>query len=199
MIVKGNKQESTLIRWVQKAAAKDETRPVITGINVADGTITGVDGFRMHAAKTPECLQDTTGIVRGKVPSGNFVAELTEVEGKFPNMDQVMPKGPVQFAIAVNAKYLKEALAGMDPERPTILRFFTPRGAFEVFGHDKAENELYALVMPMHLEHRDLTLGGWRPVKPDAEMLERVKGKIADLEDRIAADALNTANEQGEV
>ena len=191
MIIKGSKQESALIRWVQKGAATDKTRPILTGINVADGCVVACDGFRCHAAKAPECLPE--GILQGKIPSGDFVAEVEPMnpdKHRYPEIHQVFPTGPVAFSIGVSAKYLKEALAGMDPARPTILRFFSTSGALEVFGKDKNENDLYALVMPMHVEEPEK--GGWRPTKPNAEMLSRVKGKIADLETRIAEEAVNT-------
>ena len=187
MIIKGTKDESTLIRWVQKGAATDKIRPGLTGINVADNHMVACDGFRCHAAKAPECLPD--GILKGKIPAGDFVAELEPIDEKYPDYHQVFPTGPVAFSIAVSAKYLREALAGMDPARPTILRFFSTSGALEVFGKDKNENDLYALVMPMHVSEPEK--GGWRPTKPNAEMLARVNGKIADLEAQIAADAVN--------
>jgi len=197
MIIKGTKAESLVIRWVQGAATKDKTRPMLTGINVADGSIVACDGFRLHAAKKPECW-DVEGTVKGKVPSGDFVADLETIECKYPDFHQVMPTGEVVFSIGVNAKYLKEALAGMDPAQPTILRFFTASGAFEIFGKDKKENDLYALVMPMYIREQKLEQGGWRPTKPNAEMLERVKGKIEDLEDQIATDAFTAGGTEEE-
>ena len=89
MIIKGTKEESKLIRWVQKGAATDKARPVLTGINVADGAMVATDGYRLHAAKAPDCLSE--GLHKGKVPSGDFVAELEPIEGSCVSTARTAP------------------------------------------------------------------------------------------------------------
>jgi len=161
MIIEGTKDESKLLRWVQNAQSEDEARPVLASMHVTEGYVMAGDGFRLHATPTPPCLGNALGKqIKGKVPAGEFIAKVAEVEGTYPDMFQVMPVGEAGFAIAVNAKYLREALQGI--EGRVILRFQSSKTAFEVFDE---HGERYALIMPAHLCEDVLARRGWRPEK----------------------------------
>ena len=105
------------------------------------------------------------GLHKGKVPSGDFVAELEAVEGKFADIHQVIPKGPVEFSIRVSPKFLREALATMDGGRYGVgaeLRFYGQNAPFEVYGPDGR----YAIIMPMLDDEKG---DRWKPTKPDTK------------------------------
>ena len=153
MIIKGTKQDSEAIRWLQKGASKDKARPVLNGIHVANGYTWSADGFRLHAIRTPRCLTDAEGeIVTGKVNAGEFIAELDTIVGTYPDTSQLLPIEAPEFEIAIDPKYLREALAGMDG--PVRLRFYGSTKPMEVLGA-KGDSYRYALVMPMHLENSE--------------------------------------------
>lgn len=192
MIIKGTKEESKLIRWLQKATTKSEDRS-LDGIYVCDGHVVACDGIRMHAAPTPDCLKKWDGIWDGRVPSGDFAADLEQVEGIYPDYNQIMPTDPPQYEIAMSARLLIEALQGMkEDSNMVIFRFRGKHDPVEIFG---PEAKVYALLMPMKC--RDLAL--WRPQsdkqkQADKEMRERIKRKLAEAEAKLANQELANAS-----
>ena len=130
IIVQDN-DESKVVSWVQLACSKDEARPILTGISVEDGRMIGCDGFRVHETGTTPTLERFKGkIVKllSKV-SPNKLVEVEEVEGKYPDIDMVYPKGNPKFRIAVDAKYLSDALSLVSKakdnfDRKVVLDFY---------------------------------------------------------------------------
>ena len=194
MIIKGTKEESKLIRWLQRAT--DAERENLSGFYVADGVVVAADGFQLYAAPTPDCLKELDGqIVKGKVASGDFVADMEQVEGKYPDFHQVMPHDPPEFAIAMSPRLLADALSGMKDARMVILRFWTRRSPVEVCA---VGDERYALIMPMHA-HDETIAAPWRPQSKaqksaDAEMREQIERKLADAEAELANQELANAS-----
>ena len=175
MILKGTKEDSKLLRWLQAAATKDESRPVLLGVMGCDGYAVACDGFRLHAAKTELIPEDKN--LHGKVKAGNFEVDMFEIGGTYPSWQQILPTGPVELAIGVDPKLLIEALKGM--ENPVTLRFYSPTSPMEVLGKDR-----YALVMPLRDSRDD---SPWRPGKPQTAKM-RIRGKL-----EVAERALRTA------
>jgi DNA polymerase III sliding clamp (beta) subunit (PCNA family) len=163
MIIKGTKEESALIRWVQKAQSKDSARPVLEGMLVENGNILACDGFRIHAAPTPSALVDGKGVYQGKVPAGDFIAELEEIceATPYPDYAAIMPSGEPEFHIHVDPKFLVEALAGFDST--VELRFFGKTQPMELTGTFKDDTNLYVILMPKNGSKDDSK--PWRPGK----------------------------------
>lgn len=119
--IRGTKKESRLMRWLAKAQAGKD-RPILTAFHRRNGIAVSCDGFRLHAAPVPGCLQEVPETnyelgqanYRGKIKAGDFEADLDEVEGTYPDIAQIMPKGEPVAEFAVNPKYLREALAGFN-------------------------------------------------------------------------------------
>ncbi len=162
MIIKGDKHESALIRWVQKARSKDCMRPVLKGMLVRDGNILACDGFRIHAAPTPSALGDCDGVYQGKVSAGDFIAELEEIceATPYPDYAVIMPDGEPEFQINVDPKFLAEALSGFDSN--VLLRFFGKTRPMEVSGESKDGQRLYVILMPLHGREKENN-EVWRP------------------------------------
>lgn len=159
MIIKGDKHESALIRWVQKAQSKDSARQVLTGMLVKNGNIVACDGYRIHATPTPSPLVDTDGVYQGKVPAGDFIAELDEIlDVTYPDYAAIMPEGEPVFQINVDPKFLAEALSGFS--KNVQLRFFGEKQPMEVGGKNKDDKPCYVVLMPMHKLNDDKP---WRP------------------------------------
>lgn len=157
--IKGTKEESQLMRWLAKAQA-GEDRPILTTFHRRNGVVVSCDGFRLHAAPVPSCLQEAPetnelGQVnyRGKIKAGDFEADLDEVEGTYPDVAQLMPKGEPVAEFAVNPKYLREALAGLDTM--AMIRVYqvpdwsdeTVNGPITVHG---VANKRFALIMTIY-------------------------------------------------
>jgi len=187
MILKGTKEDSKLLRWLQAAATKDESRPVLLGVMGCDGYAVACDGFRLHAAKTDLIPEGKN--LHGKLRAGDFEVDMFEIGGTYPSWQQILPGGPVEFAIDVDPKLLIVALKGM--ENPVTLRFYSPTSPMEVFGKGR-----YALIMP--LMARTDKRPHWRPTDPGhrkrmQDMAERVRAKLADAEVELANQVLTTA------
>ena len=184
MIVKGTKKQSKTWRWLQSAASKDETRPVLTGLHVTEGYVVGCDGHRLHAAKSDLTHEgeDLNGkIVAGKIPAGEFQADMADIEGRYPNIQTIMPMSAPTFEIWCNPKLLVDALRGM--ERPVCLRFFGESAPFEACD---PEQERYALIMPISMREDKAV---WRPTTPKTEMKARLVEKLAAAENELASTA----------
>ena len=150
MIVHGTKEESKEIRWIQKAAARDTSRPILTAVFCNGDMVATADGYRMHAIPKPECLKDVHGAIHAKVPAGDFVAETSEQDGTIPDLAVVMPSNEPVCAIAVKAEYLREALEGQES---VVLDIRQPHDPIEILSTSQCEHPRYALVMPINLGH----------------------------------------------
>lgn len=186
VLIEGSKKESKALRWTQKASAplsEKKSRPVLTGIRILDGIAVACDGFRLHAIQRPESLENEfEATLVGKIPAGKFVAKMEVVEGRYPDYEAVMPDSEPTFEIAVNAKYLRDALQGFDGA--VMLKFWADTKPMEILGSDKNGTPRYALIMPMFID-KGRARGNWRPEisKPAEEEGEGVEEAIEDLND----------------
>ena len=153
LVIKGDKEQSKVLRWLKLGASKDDARPALTGIKIDGDAAITADGFRMHMAPTPPCVIDHDGkILAGKVPSGDFLTELETVESIFPDYRQIIPDSElVKFEITVNSKYLVDAVKGMgaDCDNRCVLQFYGPHQPMVIIDPSK-HNPKKAVIMPMH-------------------------------------------------
>lgn len=74
--------------WVRRAASTDQARPVLTGYNVADGSMAATDGYRMHIAPRAANMAEGTWTWAGEA-----------IEGTYPNWRQIVPDGPATLEV----------------------------------------------------------------------------------------------------
>ena len=164
--IKLTKQESAIMRWVQRAKSKDRTRPILTGVNV-NGSVVACDGFRLHAVKTSEftLLPALSGNILdlSNVKAGEGMVELSVIPGSYPEYNQILPAGIPAFEIAVNPKLLIDALTGLG--NIAVLKFYGSDKPMEVYGKIEAnhgdDTRTYSLIMPMFLNGE--WSNTWRP------------------------------------
>jgi hypothetical protein len=179
-----DKQEVNAIRWLLSAAAKDITRPVLEGIYIDGEKSATADGFRMHIVPTPEILKQFAGKIMkifGNL-SPNKIVETEEVEGTFPDYEQLIPKGTPHFRTAVDAKYLKEAaelVAGekKNDDRKLVLTFWDPTWPFSL-----ESSQGQAVIMPMFLEDEEkvITQATHEALKHILEQLDWIATSTSD-------------------
>ena len=160
MLVNLSKAENARLRWLRKAMSTDVCRPTLTGFNTAGDHTVATDGYRAHFIRTPDDLGDGAFRFKEKLLAADTVATVEPIEGTFPEVHQVLPGGEPVCEIFVSARYLREALEGMNG----IVRLAVSegeRGKIEVFGLAKDKTEAYALIMPM--APRDLEGLAWKP------------------------------------
>jgi DNA polymerase III sliding clamp (beta) subunit (PCNA family) len=151
MLVKGNKKDSRLIRWLQKNASTDVSRPVLNGLHVNNGQTVACNGYRMIVVDTPEPLKEIEGpmVVKGKIPAGDFAVEFEEIEGKYPDYNGIIPTKEAKAVISINPKLLREMLEGLD-DTPTTIVLHEDTQPIEIFGKTRDERDAYMILMPMH-------------------------------------------------
>jgi hypothetical protein len=82
----------TAAQWVQKAVPSKDVRYYLNNANVLAGKLRGTDGHRLHIAPTD--------LVDGYYDkAGNLV----EVDGRYPDIDRVIPNGPNRIEVKFNA------------------------------------------------------------------------------------------------
>jgi hypothetical protein len=171
LIVRGKADESKALRWLLKAVSNDSNRKALNHLIITDDFTAGIDGFRVHAIQTPECLKlhnipGETMLLSGKIPAGDFTAvmDVCDEEVTPPPLDTVIPGGEPVFEIAINPQFLIEAMQGLEKGKPAYFRFYTTEGPFEV---GQPETNRYAMIMPMWKRHKSESF--WRPVEPTEE------------------------------
>ena len=110
--VKLSKHEARITRYVKQAASKDGSRPVLQGLNV-NGNLEASDGFRYHAARTPDPLtQFSDRIIEfdKQPPATGGWTEAGVIDGTFPDCKALVPTTDPVIEFSVNPKYLIEAL-----------------------------------------------------------------------------------------
>lgn len=148
--IRGTKDESLRLRWVQKAVSKGEGRPTLTGMYVKGENVYGTDGYRVHSTKAAigMLVVDDT-ILKGKIQGGDFVSDLEILEGQYPDLSTFAKDEPPVFEIFVNSKYLLDILSGMNGS--VRLAFWGNNLPMEVYGKTKDDIPCHGLLMPMHV------------------------------------------------
>jgi hypothetical protein len=145
--------------FLKKAVCKDKTREVLMAVN-ANGRIESCDGFRYHAVRTQLIPSEPDSeALEGRFILKNGIAERVEDTNTYPDTNGIIPniEKPVMITpdanvyFSVNAKYMAEALAGMDndSDTPVTILITGPTLPIQIFG--KIDGiDAYAIVMPMH-------------------------------------------------
>lgn len=148
--IKGNKKESFFIRWLQKMTHKGRGRPALKGIRVENGKTVATDGMRMVITPTPEPFKDHEPVtLEGKIPAGKFVAEMEIIESTYPDFNTIVPSDSPESIVGINPKLLAEILGGM--KGTAIIGLHGSTRPIEISGTGKDGEEVYAVLMPMHL------------------------------------------------
>lgn len=178
--IRGNGDQSQVLRWLLRATA-DDSRPVLEGIHLTDGWAIATDGRRLFAvqadelgevmAPAAECQAKNEAADDGrsiaswrtdKIPAGEFVADLEAVEGTFPDVNRVIPRGREHKAqVTLNVDFLAD-LAKYGAHGQVTLLIGEPSEPVEVLYRTDDGHKRYALIMPMHLD-RDLNLDKTHP------------------------------------
>ena len=161
--IRGTKEEATGLRWLQKAQSKKGDRPVLEAFHRLDGLTVTADGFRLHIIPTPNCLvelpntnSDQQANYTGKIPTGAFVTDLEGLDSHYPNVEALIPNGQPTHEFAINPKYLREALEGLD--ETAIVKLYADSNCITVQG--TCDQERYALIMRQHYSNGIRT---WEP------------------------------------
>ena len=168
-VIKLNRSESKITKFVQRAASKDIARPILNGVNINEQSISAADGFRLHAvqADAVPALAEVKGqtVNLGKIRNAalNYV-KPEEIPGHFPDTSQLIPAGELSIRFAVDPRFLVDACKTLDKGSPVCITVYADTSPVEIQGVID-EQPVYALLMPMHLEGHgcpDLT---WKPSK----------------------------------
>jgi len=156
--MKITKGENARLRWLLKSVSKNDERPRLECARVSRFQTVTTDGFRFHAARTPLGLLDETAV---KLPK-RILKKDTEIEVSpqdytSPDFSVLVPKADPVFEIHVTARFLRDALEGMDDT--VTLRFYGKHDGIEVLGRAPTDDtQVYALIMP-----RSEAGSTWRP------------------------------------
>ena len=145
-----SKEQCKAVKWVQLAASKDKARAILNGLYINNGETAASDGFRMHIIETPDALTQFTSKVIQPVSTVTVtpqIQEVTEIEGTFPDYNQIVPTKEPVFQIRINPAYLA-GLKDMPGEEEGVLLSFTAHN--EPVKVTKGDS--VAVIMPMQLE-----------------------------------------------
>ncbi len=164
-VIRLDKSDSKIAQFIQRAQSADESRPILTGMNI-NGSITACDGHRLHAIKSTDLPQvgqlEGLTVDIGKVRAGDNLLETTEIEGRYPDYFQIMPtanESTVTFA--VDPGFLVDACKTLDKGEPITIVVHSPLQPVELHG-TLEDKPVYALIMPMHIPE-GLEKNAWRP------------------------------------
>jgi hypothetical protein len=153
-VITGGATHGRLLHWVSRARSPDRER--FRWVHFKDGVATATDGFRIHAANL-NAYHDLDGLYGYKIRGGGaFESILVEAGRTFPDLSKIAHglKQPPTFEIAFNPKLLADTAAGI--KDCLVLRAWEKKNIVEILG---AGQEVYALLMPMHQDHKTF----WRP------------------------------------
>jgi len=165
-----------IMKVAGSAVAKDNRRPILTAINckINDDklTATALDGFRMHQVTvTCEVLEGDASEAFNirplkEIQAGflDYTVEVTDkkiaystpdmrievglVEGTFIKIEDIYPKTPVVFSIAVDPKLLMATLKAYSKEQYVRLDFYGDVNPFTLTTKDHDRG----LVLPVRMQ-----------------------------------------------
>ena len=145
------RSDSKILKWVQSAISKDDARATLTGTYFHDNKMVCADGWRLNVTDIPKGLENIAGLKdTGKVRAGENILELSDIEGQFPDYDQIIPKGDPTIRIGVNPLFLMEVLKGLDKDAILIIDITTPSQPIALRSKIEGQDTLTVL-MPMHI------------------------------------------------
>ena len=154
--------ENARLTWLLKAVAGNDKRPALQCVHVKGSVTSAADGFRFHAVRTPTGLLKETAVKLPKrILKRDTEIEIEPQDHTPPDFSALVPKADPVFEIHVTARFLQEALDGMDGT--VTLRFFGRHDGIEVLGRAPVDDtQMYALIMP-----RPEAGSTWRPYQGD--------------------------------
>ena len=162
-VVRLDKNETKIAQFIQRAQSTDESRPILNGINV-NGSVVAVDGFRLHAVSTETLypFADLAGktVDVGKIRSGDNLLEAEEIEGNYPDWQQILPTTEPVVKIQVDPAFLVDACKTLDKGEAITVVIHDNLSPFEIHGTINGE-PVYAMIMPMN-DPKKLD-NNWRP------------------------------------
>lgn len=150
--VRGNANESLVIRRLQRLAAKNHPKGALEGLYIEGENTWASNGRIAACVPTPEAFKDLKGmVVEGPIPAGEFVADLEKTGEWYPDVKGIVPEAEDgQIRVTVNAQYLRWLLELIGNQDITI----TLRGQHdivEVQTDRDSDNPVYALLMPLNM------------------------------------------------
>ena len=148
-MIKLDRSDSKILKWVQSAKGTDDARPVLTGTYFHKGNMVCVDGWRLNITEAPRSLGELEGLKNtGKVRAGENILDIQDQGGTYPEYEQIIPKTDPTIRIGVNVTLLLELLKGLDKDSTLVIDVHNPGTPIELHGKIE-EQKTYSLIMPM--------------------------------------------------
>lgn len=186
-------------RWMMRFASTDESRPVLCGMCITtDGRMIAADGYTAAIAPVPSGYGDLVGkLVRPvgfdkhgraktkQIPATPATIDWESIDGTFPNVDEVFPKGKPTFRIGLNPTLLERIMHMPSDDNTIVIDLYHPTSPIKV--SSSYMNEVYtALMMPKHLIDSELYDMGLEIV--DDQPLEAKITRVMDERDATRRD-----------
>jgi hypothetical protein len=165
-IITRSKDDAVTLRWLQKATAQNDGRPTLSGVCRSNGKAVSSDGFRLHITPTPDVLDPLPDGTILKINDGRALHKTAgrvypteQIEGTFPDWEQIVPEDDPNLVIAFNPKYLREAIDLPQPAGSTdmvVLKFYTSQTPAVIQDMNGTHQ---AVLMPMYLGDKSTVLG----------------------------------------
>jgi len=189
-VISVSRDDAQLLHWLRAARAgrkEARSRPILEGIAVDKKYCVSADGYRLHAAPTPECLQPFTGAVAiVDVPASGGLAAPVIIDklDRYPSVKCLVPRRKPLATFYISPRLLSDALRGMSDEGSgALIRVHASRkspGIIEVLGYSPTGQALYALIMPRIRAESGYI---WRPEYPlEQHQLQRKLVLLAEAE-----------------
>lgn len=170
---------ASMIRWVLKAASKDDARPILQCVNIQDQIITATDGFRIHrwnfrgAERDVHVMQDKSSI--GLLTDlDNGIYSLAQYgiileydkwnagTASYPDIKKIGVKEIIVTShgtaqVAFNPKFMIDAISAPTENYFGKVLFEIGQLNFVLYpeGSLKVGGMAHAIVMPMFTEYPD--------------------------------------------
>lgn len=160
--IKPNKSELAALKYVHSARGRDQRHPALMGVNISPDLIEASDGQRYSAVQAG--VLGLEGLCTFEKPGQLMEVAREEVEN-FPRIGMIIPSSEPLVEVALDARFLRDALNGLDGE--VLLRIHGAEQPVEVLGALKGKGgaRSYALIMP----RRRKDFAAWRPHVKGAE------------------------------
>lgn len=183
------------LKFLLEAVSTDDARPVLQSIFVdaEKGRAVSADGFRLHMANIPECLEEYPNhLVRfTQAPKiGMVIVEIQEsgakdkfgITNKFPNYDEVIKlaeSNPAFYEISAQSSLLVGTLHKL-PSKFFRITFHGSNKPFKIeAGGDLTDTA--AIIMPVHGDNS-------RPLTDVAKWFEKYETELHKREELEALD-----------
>jgi len=158
-IIISTKEDAEVMRWLQLAASKDESRPVLQAIRKEGENCITADGWRLHIAPAPSAMADFTEDSNTIVNSGKPIAKSAgriysaqNEDGQYPDYDQVIPKNEPRAVVTLNKKFLIDICNMPDDDSSNnpaiVLEIRAPHEPIIV-----SNSQYKAILMPMSIDN----------------------------------------------